>query len=102
MSGPTATGNSSNLCDSLDTFHAEFITQPITDYPMLTPPPPIQEPPTTICTTLVSPNYHPPMSPSLPTFLETYQNPTMDMDEQQVNNHYSFKKVRFVSFHKIL
>jgi hypothetical protein len=86
-------GNNSSFCDSLDTFHAEFITQPI-DYPMdVSPPPPIQlqgVPPAPNCTSSGSPNCHPPMSPSLPSFLETYQHPTL---EEQQASRYTFKQV---------
>ena len=89
-------GNNSIFADSLDTFHAEFITQPI-DYPMdVSPPPPIHltgGPPAPNCTSSGSPNCHPPMSPSLPSFLETYQHPTL---EEQQASRYTFKQVKFI------
>ena len=62
--------------DTLDTFHAEFITQPI-DYPIdVSPPPPIPLQ-NTNCTNSGSPNTcHPgSMSPGLPSFLDTYRHP---------------------------
>ena len=88
-------GNNSIFADSLDTFYVEFITQPI-DYPMdVSPPPPIHltgGPPAPNCTSSGSPNCHPPMSPSLPSFLETYQHPTL---EEQQASRYTFKQVFF-------
>ena len=81
-------GNHSSFTDALDTFHAEFITQPI-DYPLdVSPPPPI---------TLHNPNCpsgspttcHPNMSPGLPSFLDTYTHP--GNLQEQGNNSFTLK-----------
>ena len=82
-------GSGSPFSEALDTFHAEFITQPI-DYPLsnVSPPPPlpIQHQQSTTGNTSDStgspvsssqaPPTHPPMSPSLPSFLDTYRHPS--------------------------
>jgi len=84
-------GNNSSFCDSLDTFHAEFITQPI-DYPMdVSPPPPIplQEATSAPQGSPTCHPPHPPMSPSLPSFLDTYRHPTL---EEQQASRYTFKQ----------
>ena len=94
-------GNNSIFADSLDTIYVEFITQPI-DYPMdVSPPPPTHltgGPPAPNCTSLGSPNHHPSMSTSLPSFLETYQHPTL---EEQQGSGYTFKQVFFIQEFKI-
>ena len=94
-------GNNSIFANSLDTFHVEFITQPI-DYPMdVSPPPPIHltgGPPAPNCTSLGSPNCHPRIILSLPSFLETYQHSTL---EEQQESRYTFKQVYFIQEFKI-
>ena len=72
-------------CENLDTFHAEFITQPI-DYPIdATPPPPLslsQAPPTLNLQNTVTTSSTPSLSPSgLPSFLDTYS-PGQDRQER--------------------
>ena len=72
-------------CENLDTFHAEFITQPI-DYPIdATPPPPLslsQAPPTLNLPSTVTTSSTPSLSPSgLPSFLDTYS-PGQDRQER--------------------
>jgi hypothetical protein len=74
---------SSPFSDPLDTFHAEFITQPI-DYPLggvTPPPPPLMQLHSTASSSTGSPvgggaapphPPPPPLSPSLPSFLDTY------------------------------
>ena len=96
-------GNNSIFANSLDTFHAEFITQPQPiDYPMdVSPPPPIHltgGPPAPNCTSSGSPNCHPPIILSLPSFLETYQHSTL---EEQQASRYTFKQVFFIQEFKI-
>ena len=90
-------GSGSPFSEALDTFHAEFITQPI-DYPLsnVSPPPPLSLPPHPQSAGNASdstgspvsssqqqqqagqPTHppHPPMSPSLPSFLDTYRHPS--------------------------
>ena len=99
MTSSGGTGGNTSFCDSLDTFHAEFITQPI-DYPMdVSPPPPIPlqeaQAPAPTYTSTGSPTCHPPMSPSLPSFLDTYRHPT---PEEQQQARYTFKQVSFKGF----
>ena len=87
-------GSGSPFSEALDTFHAEFITQPI-DYPLsnVSPPPTLSLPPhpqsagnasdstgspVSSSQQQAPPTHppHPPMSPSLPSFLDTYRHPS--------------------------
>lgn len=84
-SAPPNTSSGTNFCENLDTFHAEFITQPI-DYPMdVSPPPPLQLQGGGSCPSSGSPPTAcgPPMSPSLPSFLDTYRHPTLQEEQNQ-------------------
>ena len=96
-------GSGSPFSEALDTFHAEFITQPI-DYPLssVSPPPPLPlahpqsagnasdstGSPVSSSQQQAPPTHppHPPMSPSLPSFLDTYRHPSgpHEMSPQQV------------------
>ena len=93
-------GSGSPFSEALDTFHAEFITQPI-DYPLSNvspPPPPLgvggqhqqsaasDSTGSPVNSVSQAPPTHPPMSPSLPSFLDTYRHPSGHEMSPQVLN----------------